>query len=236
MSILIPHKRAPVHFSGLYRLIALQLAVVLLVGLILAGGWWIVQRGLGSTATLLVTASGRTAQTVAISGIGIHGSHGWIDLKPQFSGLIPPAPASATVTQVNIASGPYDGLRIGTTTVDVRFAVPSSGLLPLLVDFEAGSVQPTGIYIGAADVSVGLNELSGQLRAMPTFSLLDQDGARFNNSLIAGHTVVLPRSTPNAARPARSTRDCFSSCSRNYPRVRCWSKQPPTPLSIPRRP
>jgi cytochrome oxidase Cu insertion factor (SCO1/SenC/PrrC family) len=40
-------------------------------------------------------------------------------------------------------------------------------------------------------VSLGLNELAGQLRPVPAFSLVDQFGRSFGNASIAGHEVVL---------------------------------------------
>src|SRR6266568_5295223 len=70
-------------------------------------------------------------------------------------------------------------------------AVPKDMLNPLLVGVDAGRPLPDSAYGGTQAVSLGLNELSGQLKAVLPFSLVDQFGRNFTNSDIAGHDVLL---------------------------------------------
>ena len=45
--------------------------------------------------------------------------------------------------------------------------------------------------MGSEAVSLALNELSGQLRQLPSFALLDQFGRPFSNANLAGHVAVV---------------------------------------------
>ncbi|HVS47403.1 MAG TPA: redoxin family protein, partial [Candidatus Dormibacteraeota bacterium] len=55
----------------------------------------------------------------------------------------------------------------------------------------AGRPLPDSAYGGIQAVSLGLNELAGQLKPMPQFGLVDQFNRPFNNASIAGHDVLL---------------------------------------------
>ena len=64
----------------------------------------------------------------------------------------------------------------------VAFMVRKDLLNTLLVGISGGRPMPDGAYGGSQAVSLGLNELSGQLKPMPPFNLVDQFGRPFTNA------------------------------------------------------
>jgi cytochrome oxidase Cu insertion factor (SCO1/SenC/PrrC family) len=61
----------------------------------------------------------------------------------------------------------------------------------VLVAVQDGKPAAAGIYAGSESVSLGLNELSGQMKAMPDFSLVDQFGRTFTRQSILGHDTIV---------------------------------------------
>jgi len=82
-------------------------------------------------------------------------------------------------------------VRIGTDVVPIRVNVQQTVLATMLIGVTAGRPLTQGIYAGTEGVSLGLNELAGQMKRIPPFKLVDQFGRTFDNSSIAGHDVVL---------------------------------------------
>ena len=104
---------------------------------------------------------------------------------------MPRAPETATAVHAAAPIGDYDALRIGGRVLPARLTVQRDMLATVLVSVARGQPVPDGVYASGEAVSLGLNELAGQLRPMPAFTLTDQFGRRFDNASIAGHVVVL---------------------------------------------
>lgn len=117
---------------------------------------------------------------------------------------------------VTVPAGSYDALRWGGATLQVGINVRQGLLTPVLVGISAGGPLSTSDYAGTESVSLGLNELAGQLKPMPSFDLVDQLGRPFLNASIAATASSRPPVTRPATSPARSSPvfscSCGSSC------------------------
>ncbi len=143
-----------------------------------------------ATGTLLVAVSGRTAGTLPTSPLMIHGGSGWVALGT-ISGAVPAAPQELEVTQVPLAAGGYDGVRVGGDLQDVSVTIAAGQVEPLLLGIESGSLIPGAAYAGNDELNLGLGELSGKFVAMPSYDLVDQAGHGFNPSTTSGKDLVI---------------------------------------------
>lgn len=142
--------------------------------------------------SVLVLLSARTPDRTNGFSVELHSSNGsWTTLGRITAQSVPAAPDTSEAIQTSAAVGEYDAVRIDGSTTAVQIQVQRSILATILIAMSAGRPVPNGIYAGSEGVSLGLNELSGQMRAVPTFNLVDQFGRPFNNATIAGHVVVL---------------------------------------------
>lgn len=169
----------------LLQLIALGVAV-LIAGLVLAHSLLTPASG-----NVLVLASAKQPDRLASAVVELHSSAGWFRLGGFAGGPVPKAPDTMTLAQGMAPIGSYDTIRIGGRTYPAQIAVQQSVLSTVLVAVAGGQPSNGGVYAGSETVSLGLNELAGQLKAMPTFSLVDQFGRSFTNASIEGHDVIL---------------------------------------------
>jgi cytochrome oxidase Cu insertion factor (SCO1/SenC/PrrC family) len=140
---------------------------------------------------LLLLASAPTADRIAASTLEVHSSAGWTILGSFSARNVPAAPETVTLLQTSAAVGPYDAVRLGNTVLPMRLNVRQSVLAPILVGVTAGRPLQQAIYAGSESVSLGLNQLSGQMKQLAPFQLVDQFGRTVDNSSFAGHDVVL---------------------------------------------
>ncbi|HEY2597826.1 MAG TPA: TlpA family protein disulfide reductase [Candidatus Dormibacteraeota bacterium] len=143
-----------------------------------------------TTGTLLVIGSGKTAGSIAPVTIELHNSAGWTALG-QVSGAVPAAPDQRELLALPVAIGSYDALRVGPDQTSVPVVVTKGQVEPVLLGFEAGHLLPGAAYAGNDQVNLGLGELSGKFVAMPSFSLLDQQGRAFDSTTTAGSDLVI---------------------------------------------
>ncbi len=140
---------------------------------------------------VLVLASGPQPDHLAGSSLELHSSSGWTVLGSFPGSPVPAAPKTVTLLTARAPVGSYDRLRSGNLELPVRMTVQQNVLAPVLIGVADGRLSKDSIYAGSESVSLGLNELSGQLKAVPAFRLFDQFGRPFDKSSIAGHDVIL---------------------------------------------
>ncbi len=140
---------------------------------------------------VLVLLSAQQPDRVGASELALHSSSGWQSLGRLGGRPVPKAPDTTTALEAAVPTGDYDALRFGGRVLAARITVRRSVLATVLVGISSGQPVKDGIYSGTEAVSLGLNELAGQLRPVPAFSLVDQFGRPFGNASIAGHTVVV---------------------------------------------
>jgi len=142
--------------------------------------------------SVLVLLSARAPDQVDEFTLEIHSATGdWSTLGRVPAQTVPAAPATAQVIQASAAVGDYDAVRIGSVTFPVRVQIRRQILATILISVSGGRPPKDGVYAGSEGVSLGLNELSGNLRPVPVFSLIDQFGRPFTNATIAGHVVIV---------------------------------------------
>lgn len=174
-------RRLPLHLIALA--IALPLLALAFLRLVLTPA--------AGTGTLLVLLSAREADHVPVSSLAIRSDSTWQQLGQISQRKVPAAPATNEAMQVRVAAGSYDRLKVGEAVLPVGLRVQRDLLTPLLITIQDGRPVANRVYAGSENVSLGLNELSGKLREVPQFSLLDQFGRPFTNASIAGKEVVL---------------------------------------------
>lgn len=162
--------------------------VVAISGLVLVGGRLLLSPVQGD---LLILASAPTADRIAASSIELHSAAGWTSLGRSPARDVPAAPKTVALIDSKAAIGPYDAVRIGPDVMPIRVNIQQTVLATVLIGVTAGHPLRQGTYTGSEGVSLGLNELSGQMKQVPPFKLIDQFGRSFDNSSIAGHDVVL---------------------------------------------
>src|SRR6266542_2963162 len=143
------------------------------------------------TGDVLLLLTARQADHVAATSVDLHSAQGWMTLGSIPARAVPKAPETAQAFLARVPVGSYDRVRLAGVSIPVALGVQKDILNPLLVGVDAGRPLPDSPYGGTQAVSLGLNELSGQLKAMLPFSLVDQFGRPFTNSDIAGHDVLL---------------------------------------------
>ena len=140
---------------------------------------------------VLVLASASEPDHLAGSSLELHSSTGWTLLGSFQGSPVPAAPKTVTLLEARAPVGSYDRLKSGNLELPVRMAVQQNVLATVLIGIADGRPAKDSVYAGSESVSLGLNELSGQLTALPAFRLIDQFGRPFDNSSIAGHDVIL---------------------------------------------
>ena len=143
------------------------------------------------TGEVLLLLSARQADRMSATSVELYTAQGWTNLGSISARTVPKAPDTAEVLLAPVPVGSYDRVRIAGAVVPVALTVQKDLLTTLLVSVDSGLPMPDGAYGGSQAVSLGLNELSGQLKPMPQFSLVDQFNRPFNNASIAGHDVLV---------------------------------------------
>jgi cytochrome c biogenesis protein CcmG, thiol:disulfide interchange protein DsbE len=143
------------------------------------------------TGSVLVLASARQADHFQAGTLELHSSAGWVTVGRAGNRAVPAAPNAVNLAEGEAPIGDYDAIRVAGHGVRVKMQVTKGGLVTVLITVRNGQPVPNGIYAGGENVSLGLNELAGQLRAMPAFSLTDQFGRPFANASIVGHDVIV---------------------------------------------
>jgi cytochrome oxidase Cu insertion factor (SCO1/SenC/PrrC family) len=143
------------------------------------------------TGDVLLLLTAKQADRVAATSVDLHSAQGWMRVGSIPARAVPKAPETADAFLARVPVGNYDQVRLAGATVQVALGVQKDILNPLLVGVDAGRPLPDSAYGGTQAVSLGLNELSGQLKPMPRFNLVDQFGRPFTNADIAGHDVLL---------------------------------------------
>jgi cytochrome oxidase Cu insertion factor (SCO1/SenC/PrrC family) len=177
--------RGHARWRGPIQLAAVAVGVVLVA--LLAG------RLLGTpvTGTVLVLASARQADHLQAATLELHSSAGWVSVGSTGRRAVPAAPNAVNLVESEVPVDDYDAIRVGGRQLPVRVRVTKGVLATVLVAVQNGRPAPNGVYAGGQAVSLGLNELAGQLRPMPPFSLIDQFGRPFTNASIAGHDAIV---------------------------------------------
>src|SRR5258708_6618731 len=140
---------------------------------------------------VLVLLSARQPEHIGAMPVEAHSASGWRSLGSLHAMTVPRAPATATALQASAPTGDYDAIRLSGQVLPARFTVQRDLLATVLVSVAGGRPAANGVYARSEAVSLGLNELAGQLRPLPAFTLTDQFGRTFGNASIAGHDVVL---------------------------------------------
>ena len=161
-------------------------AVAIAVAALLLGGLLTPVSG-----QVLLLLSAKQADSIPDVAIELHSSQGWTNLGSIQARLVPQAPDTAEALVGRVPVGNYDHVRMAGVSVPVAFVVEKDILNTLLVGISGGRPMADGAYGGTQAVSLGLNELAGQLKPMPPFSLVDQFGRPFTNADIAGHDVLV---------------------------------------------
>lgn len=143
------------------------------------------------TGQVLLLLTARQQDRVAITSVDLHTAQGWTNLGSILARTVPKAPDTAEALLVRVPVGNYDRVRMAGVTVPVALTVQMDIINTLLVGVDGGRPMTGGAYGGSEAVSLGLNELSGQLKPMPPFSLVDQFGRPFTNAGIAEHDVLV---------------------------------------------
>jgi cytochrome oxidase Cu insertion factor (SCO1/SenC/PrrC family) len=141
--------------------------------------------------TLLLLLSARQPDHIGTMPVEAHSASGWWSLGSLQAVAVPKAPATATAIQTSAPTGDYDAIGLGGQVLPARFTVQRDLLATVLVSVAGGRPVANGVYAGGEAVSLGLDELAGQVRPLPAFTLTDQFGRPFDNASVAGHDVVL---------------------------------------------
>jgi cytochrome oxidase Cu insertion factor (SCO1/SenC/PrrC family)/thiol-disulfide isomerase/thioredoxin len=140
---------------------------------------------------VLVLASARQIDHLASSTLQLHSASGWTSIGAFRTTNVPTAPKTVTLLEAMAPVGLYDGLKVADQVLPASINVQQSMPAQILLGLADGGASKASIYVGSQSVSLGLNELSGQMKAVPAFRLFDQFGRPFDNSSITGHDVVL---------------------------------------------
>lgn len=140
---------------------------------------------------VLVLFAAQDPDRIGTTTVDLHSASGWMTLGSVSAQAVPKAPDTTEALLAKAPVGSYDRIRLAGQALRITLAVQKDILNPVLVGISNGRPMPDGIYGGNDAVSLGLNELSGQLKPMPTFNLVDQFNRPFDNATIAGHDLIL---------------------------------------------
>lgn len=107
------------------------------------------------------------------------------------SGSIPAAPDQRQLLVISVATGSYDGVRLGGDTQPIAVTIKQGQVEPLLLGIDAGRLIAGAAYAGNDDVNLGLGELAGKFVPLPAFDLVDQAGRPLTLASLAGKDVVV---------------------------------------------
>ena len=138
-----------------------------------------------------MVAAGRSATTLPATPLTIHRAGGSWSHVASIGGDVPAAPDQGQLLVTELQVGAYDAIGVGGAVQRVALNVTTGHVEPLLLGIESGQLITGAAYAGNDDLNIGLGELSGKFAAMPAFSLVDQRGARVDNSTIAGRDTVV---------------------------------------------
>src|SRR5260370_29712097 len=124
------------------------------------------------TGDVLLLLTARQADHVAATSVDLHSAQGWMTLGSIPARAVPKAPETAEAFLARVPVGSYDRVRLAGMTVPVALAGQKDILNPLLVGVDAGRPVPDSAYRAPQAVSLGLNQVSRQLRGMLPFSLV----------------------------------------------------------------
>ncbi len=134
--------------------------------------------------TLLVLVSSPSGGSIAATPLEVGGR------RLTLAGAVPRAPGIRTVARLTLPAAGY-ALRVGGRPPVPPVAVRSGQVEPVLIAVDGGGVAAGGVYAGAEQVSLGLQELGGRLRRLDDFRLLDQDGRLLDRAALAGRDTVV---------------------------------------------
>lgn len=174
--------------SGRTRWLSMGALAVAAAGVVLLGGRLTLTPVQGD---VLVLASASQPDHLSASTVELHSSAGWTRLGGYMGRSVPAAPNTATLAESTVAVGLYDALKIDHRVLPIRLNVERTVLAQLLIGVTRGQPVRQRVYAGGESVSLGLNELSGRMKPLPQFRLVDQFGRVFDNSAVAGHDVIL---------------------------------------------
>ena len=140
---------------------------------------------------VLVLASAKQIDRLASSTLQLHSASGWTSIGVFLTTNVPAAPKTVTLLEATVPVGLYDSVKVANQVLPASINVRQTMPAQILLGLADGRASTASIYVGSQGVSLGLNELSGQMKAVPAFRLIDQFGRPFDNSSIAGHDVVL---------------------------------------------
>ncbi|HEY4026022.1 MAG TPA: redoxin domain-containing protein [Candidatus Dormibacteraeota bacterium] len=106
------------------------------------------------------------------------------------TGAAPRAPDSRSAARLSLPAGSYP-LRVGGVAAHVTLPVQSGQVEPVLLAVRDGRVVPGGVYAGVQNVNLGLQELSGRLRPLIDFHLVDQGGRELDRNALLGQDTVI---------------------------------------------
>jgi cytochrome oxidase Cu insertion factor (SCO1/SenC/PrrC family) len=106
------------------------------------------------------------------------------------AGDAPQAPRTNPTAQLSLAPGTYP-VRIGGSATSATLTVTRGAVEPLLLAVRGGTVVPGGVYAGVSSVNLGLQELSGRLKPISDFHLVDHDGRPLDRSSLLGKDTVI---------------------------------------------
>ena len=144
-----------------------------------------------ATGEIVVLASARQPDRIGASTVELHSASGWLRLGDFNATGVPAAPGTATLVGAKAPIGTYDAIRLGGRSFPATISVRKTALETVLVAVSQGLPAAGGVYAGGESVSLGLNELSGQMKAMPDFALVDQFGRSFTRDSILGHDAIV---------------------------------------------
>ena len=143
-----------------------------------------------TSGTLLIVASGHSADSIAGAQVLIQSSAGWSAVGT-VSGSVPAAPDERELLAVPVPAGAYTGIRLGDDIAPVDIKVTAAQVEPVLIGIEGGRLIAGAAYAGNDQLNLGLGELAGKFVAMPAFGLQDQDGKPFDSAAAAGQDLVI---------------------------------------------
>jgi cytochrome oxidase Cu insertion factor (SCO1/SenC/PrrC family) len=112
------------------------------------------------------------------------------DAAATVGGAAPAAPDSRTAARLTLQPGTHR-LRVGGAPVGGAVAVGAGATEVVLLAVRQGRLVPGGVYVGVENVNLGLQELSGRLKPLSDFHLVDQDGRPLDRAALLGRDSVI---------------------------------------------
>jgi cytochrome oxidase Cu insertion factor (SCO1/SenC/PrrC family)/peroxiredoxin len=140
--------------------------------------------------TLHLALSSKSGDSIGDTQIQVHSTRGgWSAVAHLGNTTVPAAPKTAQAADAALAPGDYDGVRLAGADLKAAIRISAGQVEPVLVTIAEG--VPQAAFAGNQDYNVGLLGLEGQLKSLPDFALLDQDGQVVTRHSVAGAVVVL---------------------------------------------